>query len=111
MTMPDQLDALVRNINGTQAAGGLAEPEEAEDGSGGSIPPAATKALGALAGANALGGDDDQQAVGDIGGRKAAVIHGDDDGSGIEQIASAAASIAMLGLPAAKITAAVGSKL
>ncbi len=109
--MPDILDALVDNLNGGgQAGGGLELPEEPEDepGGGGSILPAAAKAAGVLAGGKALQGGD-QKAVGDIGGRRAVVIN--EGESGIEQIASAAASIALLGLPVGKITAAVGSKL
>ena len=109
--MPDILDALTANLNGGgQAGDGLELPEETEEAgdSGGSIQPAAAKAAGVLAGAKALDGGD-QKAVGDIGGRRAVVIN--EGESGIEQIASAAASIALLGLPVGKITAAVGSKL
>ena len=107
--MPDILDGLVANINGTPAGGGLDLPEEPEeDSGGGSLLPAAAKAAGVLAGGKALQGGD-QKAVGDIGGRRAVVIN--EGESGIERLASAAASIALLGLPVGKITAAVGSKL
>ena len=108
--MPDILDSLVANINGTPAGGGLDLPEEPEeDSGGGSLLPAAAKAAGDLAGGNALSGGGDQKAAGDIGGRRAVVIN--EGESGIERLASAAASIALLGLPVGKITAAVGSKL
>ncbi len=109
--MPDLLDALTDNLNGVgQAPDGLDLPEDPEDepGGGGSILPAAAKAAGVLAGGKALQGGD-QKAVGEIGGRRAVVIN--EGESGIERLAASAASIALLGLPVGKITAAVGSKL
>ncbi len=109
--MPDLLDALTANLNGGgNASDGLDLPDEPEEDGGGGIGNL-LKPAAVAAGAKSLLSDsgDEGKAVGDIGGRRAVVIN--EGESGIEQIASAAASIALLGLPVGKITTAVGSKL
>ncbi len=111
--MPDILDALVDNLNGGgQAGDGLELPEEPEeDGGGGGnlLKPAAV-----AAGAKSLLSDkgDEGKAVGEVEGRRMVVRQPENEGSeSLAALASAATTIALLGLPAKAVTTAVGSKL
>ncbi len=112
--MPDILDALVDNLNGGgQAGDGLElpeEPEEAGGGGGGNL----LKPAAALAGAKSLLSDkgDEGKAVGEVEGRRMVVRQPENEGSeSLAALASAATTIALLGLPAKAVTTAVGSKL
>lgn len=111
--MPDILDALVDNLNGGgQAGDGLELPEEPEEdgGGGGNL----LKPAAALAGAKSLLSDkgDEGKAVGEVEGRRMVVRQPENEGSeSLAALASAATTIALLGLPAKAVTTAVGSKL
>ena len=112
--MPDQLDALVSNLNGggqaAARADGLDLADDPDEASG--VASLGFPAAAAGAGATSAISKDPGRAAGEVEGRKMAVLPPESPGlEGLASLAGSAASIALLGLPAKAVTTAVGSKL